>query len=111
MFILDRVESLPGATISGEINTVIARYQAILDKTELPEFTEREIKIMFNELVDAVGWPAKMIDHLEDLIWENFVDGLTGEVPGRIASLHLKLKSLDYVQKVVLLERMLARQN
>jgi hypothetical protein len=107
---MDRVATRAKATISGEINKVIARYQAILDKTELPKFTKSEIRIMSKEFIDVAAGPATTIDQVADEIRERFTDSLTGELSATVSNLCAKLEGLNYTQKVVLLERMLARQ-
>jgi hypothetical protein len=109
-FIMDRVNTRLGATISGEINTVIERYQAILDKTELPKFTKSEIRIMSKEFIDVAAGPATTIDQVAEEIRGRFTDGMTGEISATASNLCAKLEGLNYTQKVVLLERMLARQ-
>jgi hypothetical protein len=95
-----------GPSLSGALNQTVERYQAILDATELPEFSADELAALAEALGKAPTPRQEELDELWLSVERGAMDFETGKVSPEMAKLVAKLQNLNMAQAITLRERL-----
>lgn len=97
-----------GPSLSGALNQSLDRYKAILEATELPEFSDEDLAAMVVAL--AFGKAAAPRQEELDELWLTIERGArdyeTGRVSPEMAKIVAKLQKLNMAQAITLRERL-----
>jgi hypothetical protein len=95
-----------GPSLSGALNQSLERYKAILDATELPEFSDEDLAAMAAALGKAPAPRQEELDELWLSVERGAMDFETGRVSPEMAKIVAKLQKLDMAQSITLRERL-----
>jgi len=95
-----------GPSLSGALNRVVGRYKAVLDGTELPEFSDAEVTAMSEAFGRAPSPRMEELDELWLTIERGAMDFETGKVSPEMARIVSKLQKLNMAQAITLRERL-----
>lgn len=95
-----------GPSLSGALNQSLERYKAILETTEMPEFSAEDLEAMAAALGKAPTPRQEELDELWLSVERGAMDFETGRVSPEIAALVKKLQKLNMAQAITLRERL-----
>lgn len=95
-----------GPSLSGALNQSLERYKAILDATELPEFSDEDLSAMAEALGKAPTPRQEELDELWLSVERGAMDFETGRVSPEMAKLVARLQKLNMAQAITLRERL-----